>query len=253
MKESSAEEARLCHDPGVDTPLSDSLRQKVLRLKTLLRRIETVFRPAAFASSFGVEDMVLLDLIAECAREIEVFTIDTGRLPPETHALTQTASERYRLPISVYVPDPTALEAYVRVNGVNGFRESVAQRKDCCHVRKVLPLARALAGKQAWLTGMRRGQGDSRKDIQSEEFDATRRIAKFNPLYDWTTLDVWWYVRHHAIPYSRLHDVGYASIGCAPCTRAIQHGEPERAGRWWWEGAEPKECGLHRRSPIPTI
>ncbi len=212
----------------------------------LLERIGRDFAPAAFASSFGAEDMVLLDLIAAYAPSIEVFTLDTGRLPALTHDVIRRARERYRIGVCVHTPDPDAVAAYVRSNGVDGFYDSVAARRACCDVRKVRPLTRALRGKRAWITGLRREQHEGRAQLEAEHFDAAHGMLKFNPLADWTSEDVWTYIRAHRVPYNVLHDRGYPSIGCEPCTRAIKPGEPLRAGRWWWEhdGAH-KECGLH--------
>ena len=189
--------------------------------------------------------MVLLDLIDRDALAIEVFTLDTGRLPEETYALMQRVSERYRVKVRIYYPDTKRVEDYVRINGINAFYESVAQRKECCHVRKVEPLARALADKQAWITGMRREQAPTRAALQASEHDPVHRLTKFNPLADWTQNDVWNYLKRFDVPYNALHDRGYPSIGCAPCTRAVKAGEDVRAGRWWWEAADGKECGLH--------
>jgi phosphoadenosine phosphosulfate reductase len=213
----------------------------------LLHRIAVRHTPAVLASSFGAEDMVLTDLIARHALPIGVFTLDTGRLPGETYALIDRVREHYCLPIDVYYPDGPALEAYVRDQGINAFYRSVELRQGCCAIRKTEPLARALAGKRAWVTGLRRAQSVTRSEVVAEEFDTAHGIPKFNPLADWSDSDVWAYVRARAVPYNPLHDRGYASIGCAPCTRAIEPGEDIRAGRWWWESPEHKECGLHRR------
>jgi len=215
-----------------------------------LARIARAHAPAVFASSFGAEDMVLLDLLAEHAPGIGVFTLDTGRLPEETHALIDRARDRYGLPIAVYVPDATRVEAFVRKSGTNAFHASVELRQACCAIRKSDPLRRALAGKGAWITGQRRGQSVTRSDLPLEEYDAVHSLPKFNPLVDWSEEDVWAYLRARSVPYSALHDQGYRSIGCAPCTRAVAAGEDVRAGRWWWERPEHKECGLHRRPPI---
>jgi phosphoadenosine phosphosulfate reductase len=225
-----------------------SLETKIENAKTVLSGIERDFAPAALATSFGVEDMVLTDLIAKHAPGIEIFSLDTGRLPPETYELMQQTIERYRKKIRVYFPESAAVESYVRINGINGFYDSIAQRKDCCHVRKVEPLKRALASKKAWLTGLRREQAATRQGLALSEYDQDHGLQKFNPLIDWTHLDVWTYVSQFKVPYNVLHDRGYPSIGCAPCTRAIQPGEDVRAGRWWWEAAEYKECGLHVKS-----
>jgi len=213
---------------------------------SVLKEVEEKHGPAAFACSFGLEDVVLLDLIAKHSPGVEVFTLDTGRLPNETHALLDELRGRYSIPIRVYFPDAKLVEQWVEQNGPNGFYRSIAQRKQCCHIRKVLPLGRALEGKRAWVTGLRREQSQTRQALQAAEWDPANGLLKFNPLLDWTLDDVWSYVRTNRIPYNALHDRGYPSIGCAPCTRAVAPGEDVRAGRWWWEDASAKECGLHR-------
>ena len=212
-----------------------------------LQRAANDYAPAAFASSFGAEDMVLVDLIAKSALPITIFTLDTGRLHDETLALIDRVRSVYAIDVDVYFPDFAALEPFVREHGINAFYRSTVLRERCCAIRKTEPLARALAGKRAWITGLRREQSITRRDIAIEELDAARGLRKFNPLADWTHDDVWSYISAHRVPYNTLHDRGYASIGCAPCTRATEPGEDERAGRWWWENADRKECGLHRR------
>ncbi len=223
----------------------DGLQHRVDAARKLLRRAAREFAPAAFANSLGAEDMVLTDLIFTKALSIEVFTLDTGRLPNETYALLDAIAVRYGKPVQVIFPHTGAVEAYVSNHGVNGFYNSVELRKACCHIRKVEPLRRALAGKQAWITGLRRAQAVTRDDLAVESFDAGNGLMKFNPLVNWSHEEVWAYVRAHAVPYHPLHDRGYPSIGCAPCTRAIAPGEDVRAGRWWWERPESRECGLH--------
>jgi phosphoadenosine phosphosulfate reductase len=212
-------------------------------------------RPIAFATSFGAEDMVLLNVIASYRLPISVFTLDTGRLPAETLNLMTRAAQRYArdgIQIDVIRPDENAVSEYVSAHGVNAFYETVALRKSCCQIRKVEPLCRALAGKRAWITGLRREQAASRATIAFEEHDVAHGIAKFNPLLDWTEALVWAYLHTHAVPYNALHDRGYSSIGCEPCTRAIKLGEDIRAGRWWWEqNAGQKECGLHVAEAAP--
>ena len=212
-----------------------------------LRRAAFVHAPAVLASSFGAEDMVLIDLIAKHSLPIAVFTLDTGRLPEETHTLIDRVRATYGIAVDVYAPDAASVEAFVRASGVNAFYASPTLREQCCALRKTHPLARALAGKRAWITGLRRGQSITRRDVAVEEFDGAHGLVKFNPLADWSRDDVWSYVHENNVPYNALHDRGYASIGCAPCTRAVEPGEDERAGRWWWESADRKECGLHRR------
>jgi phosphoadenosine phosphosulfate reductase len=218
-------------------------------LLAVLHRIAVRHVSPVLASSFGAEDMVLTDLIARHALPIRVFTLDTGRLPAETYALIDRVRERYQLPIDVFYPDHRAIESFVREHGVDAFYHGVELRKECCAIRKSAPLARALAGSGAWVTGLRRAQSPTRAELPLEEFDQVRGRWKFNPLAEWSEADVWQYVREHDVPYNPLHDRGYPSIGCAPCTRAIEPGEDIRAGRWWWEQPEHKECGIHRPPP----
>lgn len=223
------------------------LTGKVAALSALLRRIASDYSPAVFASSFGAEDMVLTHLIATTGANIRIITLDTGRLPKETHELMQRSRRELGFRLATYVPIAEIVEDFVDRNGENAFYDSVELRKRCCYLRKVEPLNRALVGAKAWLTGMRREQAASRGELQIEERDADRGIAKFNPLADWTNDDVWAYLRQHNVPYNALHDRGYPSIGCEPCTRAVKPGEDPRAGRWWWEQEADgkKECGLH--------
>jgi len=220
------------------------LASKTSELISNLKRIEATYSPTAFACSFGVEDMVVLDAIASHARRVEVFTLDTGRLPEETHALLETVRDRYPVAIRTYFPDAAAIQSWVEQNGPNAFYKSLSQRQQCCHIRKVEPLQRALAGKKSWITGLRREQSAARQVLEFESWDEGNGLLKFNPLIDWTQDDVWAYIKMHDVPYNALHDRGYPSIGCAPCTRAVQPGEDSRAGRWWWESTS-KECGLH--------
>lgn len=206
------------------------------------------FSPAiALASSFGAEDVVLIHMLSRIGpKACRIFTLDTGRLPQETYDLMEAIRDRYGVAIEVYFPDASAVEAMVREHGPNLFYKSVALRKHCCFVRKVEPLKRALQGLSAWVTGLRREQAITRASIAKVEFDKEHELIKVNPLADWTWGQVWDYIRAHRIPYNRLHDRGYPSIGCTPCTRAVQPGEDLRAGRWWWEGdPAKKECGLH--------
>jgi phosphoadenosine phosphosulfate reductase len=216
----------------------------------LLREAE-LLAPAAFSSSFGAEDMVLLDLIQRHALNISIFTLDTGRLPDETYQLMQTVEERYGACFDVIFPQAQAVQVLVQKNGINGFYQSVEKRQACCAVRKLEPLERALTGKKAWVTGLRSEQSVTRQDLSPSEQDQQYDVRKFSPLHDWTEKDVWDYLHTHNVPYNVLHDRFYPSIGCAPCTRAIAVGEDVRAGRWWWEQAEQKECGLHAKtSPV---
>ena len=206
------------------------------------------FHPrVALASSFGAEDVVLIDMLVRIDPRARVFTLDTGRLHAETYAVMEAIRDRYGIAIEVMFPRSEAVEAMVREHGVNLFYRSVENRKRCCGVRKIEPLGRALAGLEAWITGIRRDQAVTRTDVGRVEIDAAHGgIVKVNPLADWTWEQVWDYIRSHDVPHNALHDQGYPSIGCAPCTRAVQSGEDLRAGRWWWEQeAAAKECGLH--------
>lgn len=228
--------------------LDTQLQQKIDATLALLKSIATDFQPVTFANSFGAEDMVLTDLIAKHAPTIGIFSLDTGRLPEETYKLMQEVRQRYsNIAITAYFPEASAVEEYIHDHGPNAFYDSVELRKRCCNIRKVEPLKRALAGKKAWITGLRREQAPTRKDLSNSEWDADNGLQKFNPLIEWTNKDVWNYIHHFEVPYNALHDKHYPSIGCAPCTRAITVGEDIRAGRWWWENPESKECGLHAK------
>lgn len=224
-----------------------SLDAKIAATAVLLERIQDEFSPATLASSLGAEDMVLTDLVARHAPGISVFSLDTGRLNAETHDLLAQVQKCYgdRLRIRVFYPQAKEIQQWVETNGINAFYRNVELRKACCGIRKVEPLKRALAGHKAWITGMRRQQAVTRKDMPVEEYDADHGLTKFNPLADWSEQDVWQYIRDNNVPYNALHDQHYPSIGCAPCTRAITAGEDIRAGRWWWEDSSSKECGLH--------
>jgi len=222
-----------------------TLNEKVAHTSALLQKIADSYQPAALASSLAAEDMVLTDLILRNKLNISIFTLQTGRLHAETLAVADRIREHYGYEITMMHPDPAAVEQYVTNHGLNAFYDSVELRKSCCHIRKVEPLNRALKGKQAWITGQRRTQAATRTELAEQEDDTVRGMQKFNPLADWTEQDVWDYLRQHEVPYNALHDRGYPSIGCEPCTRAIQPGEDVRAGRWWWENPESKECGLH--------
>ena len=199
----------------------------------------------ALASSLGVEDQALTHMIAEAKLDIPVFTLDTGRLYPETYDLIDRTSKRYGLAITVYCPDAREVETMVARDGVNLFRDSEFLRHQCCETRKVKPLRRAQSGLDAWICGLRSGQGATRQKVEPAEWDGNAGLLKLNPLAAWDEARVWDYVRAHDVPYNVLHDQGFPSIGCAPCTRAVAEGEDWRAGRWWWEAAEHRECGLH--------
>ena len=210
-----------------------------------LGRIASDFSPAVFASSLAAEDMVLTDMILRTGLPIRIFTLETGRLHAETLGMLDAIKEKYAYEVERFKPDPAAVDKYVQSHGLNAFYDSVELRKECCRIRKVDPLNRALDGNTAWVTGQRRSQSTTRAELDVQEVDAAHGMTKFNPLADWSEEDVWHYIRTHHVPYNPLHDRGYPSIGCEPCTRAIQPGEDVRAGRWWWENPESKECGLH--------
>ena len=200
----------------------------------------------ALASSFSLEDGVITDMLSKINPKFRVFTLDTGRLNQETYSLIDRIRARYDVPIEVYYPDTASVEKMVREHGMNLFYESVDNRRLCCNVRKVEPLMRVLSGLDAWITGLRREQSVTRTAVKKIEIDeAHNDIVKINPLTDWTEQQVWEYTKKNSIPYNLLYDKGYTSIGCEPCTRPIKPSEDIRAGRWWWESADKKECGLH--------
>jgi phosphoadenosine phosphosulfate reductase len=213
--------------------------------RATLERIARDFTPAVFASSLAAEDMVLTDMILRARLPIGIFTLETGRLHKETLGVIERIRETYGYEVELYKPEMAAVDAYVQQNGLNAFYDSIEMRKECCRIRKVEPLNRALTGKKAWITGQRRAQSTTRAALDVQENDEAHGMIKFNPLADWSEEDVWNYIRSNKVPYNPLHDKGYPSIGCEPCTRAIQPGEDVRAGRWWWENPETKECGLH--------
>ena len=198
-----------------------------------------------FSSSFSYEDQVISHQILTNKIPISIFTLDTGRLFAETYSVWSSTNEKYATRIKAYYPDSTLLENFIAEKGPNSFYESVDNRKGCCFIRKVEPLKRALAGNAVWVTGLRAEHSPDRKDLPIIEWDETNQIIKYHPLLYWTTEEVKQYIRENNIPYNPLHDKGFVSIGCAPCTRAIKPGEDFRAGRWWWEDADKKECGLH--------
>ncbi len=223
----------------------NALQQKVEQVIAVLVTAARDFPPVVFANSLGAEDMVLTDLIAKHRLDIGMFSLDTGRLPQQTYDLMQKVREHYAVPLQVYFPDSVLVEEYVAQHGINGFYDSVENRKGCCYARKVEPLRRALAGNGAWITGMRREQAVTRGTLEVSSFDTDNGLQKLNPLLDWSNKDVWAYIRQYDVPYNKLHDQFYPSLGCAPCTRSVTPGEDIRAGRWWWENPENKECGLH--------
>lgn len=206
----------------------------------------------ALASSFGAEDQVITDMLTRVTSRPRVFTLDTGRLPQETYDLIDATRKRYGIQIEVLFPDCSEVEALVNRGGVNLFYESVENRKACCHARKVIPLRRKLGQLDAWITGLRREQSITRGDVARIEWNPANGLFKINPLADWSTQRVWEYLRGRQVPFNALHERGYPSIGCAPCTRAVAQGQDIRSGRWWWEQPEHKECGLHL-TDVPPV
>lgn len=203
----------------------------------------------ALASSFGAEDVVLIDMMHKIRNDIRVFTLDTGRLPQETYDLMDAIRDKYGVTVEVFFPDAGTVEKMVQEHGVNLFYRRVEFRKLCCGIRKVEPLGRALRGLDAWITGLRRDQATTRTATRKVELDRDHGIiVKVNPLADWNSKQVWNYIRSNNVPYNKLHDKNFPSIGCEPCTRAVSPGEDPRAGRWWWELSDQKECGLHTES-----
>lgn len=223
------------------------LAQKIEQLEQRLLTIAQQHKNAKFAHSLAVEDTVIMDVIAKLSLKMTIFTLETGRLNAETLALLQTLSEVYpQTAIKRYQPDPQQVEAYIAQYGKNGFYDSLSARKQCCFVRKVAPLNQALRDADAWLTGQRQAQSVTRQQLAFQEWDSSRQIAKYNPIFDWSEQDVWAYVLQFNLPFNDLYQQGYPSIGCEPCTRPVKRGEEIRAGRWWWENKENKECGLHQ-------
>lgn len=221
--------------------------------EAVLRRAVELYHPdLALACSFSLEDAVLLHQLVAIRPDVRVFALDTGRLDPETYECAEQLRRRYGVRIEWYFPARAAVEELERSKGLFSFRESLENRRECCAIRKVEPLHRALEYLRGWITGQRREQSQTRAALEVVEADGSHPgLVKLNPLAAWTLEDVWSFTRQHQIPYNRLYDQGYASIGCAPCTRAIQPGDDQRAGRWWWENPEHKECGLHLRPPRP--
>ncbi|MCX6206847.1 MAG: phosphoadenylyl-sulfate reductase [Bacteroidetes bacterium] len=235
--------------------MKQSLQHNIPNLHTLLKELEPERFLSAlseqyegavvFSSSFSFEDQVITHMIASQKLPIQIFTLDTGRLFAETYSVWNSTIDRYQTPIKAYYPNPVFLEPFVHEKGPSAFYDSVENRKECCYIRKVEPLKRALAGNDIWVTGLRAEHSSARQDLQQIEWDESNQIIKYHPILNWSTEQVAAYIQENNIPYNPLHDKGFVSIGCAPCTRAIKEGEDFRAGRWWWEDANKKECGLH--------
>jgi len=224
--------------------LSDKLAGKTIEER--LEKIASLFpEKTIFTTSFGIEDQVITQKIFTNNLPIKVVTLDTGRLFPETYEVFSQTIIRYNKNINVYFPDYHAVENMVSQKGPLSFYKSLENRKECCTIRKVVPLNRALAGMECWISGIRSSQSDNRSNMSDLEYDEDKNLFKFHPLFDWSFEDVEKYIKENYIPYNALHDKGYLSIGCEPCTRAVKPGEDFRAGRWWWESEGPKECGCH--------
>lgn len=215
--------------------------------KLLAHLLERFGNRIALASSLGLEDQVLTDMLARLDKKARIFTIDTGRLFPESYQLIDKTNMTYGIKMEVYFPDHTAVEKYVAENGINAFYESIEKRKACCRARKIEPLLRALSTLDVWICGLRNQQSVTRTGVKLVEWDEANRLIKVNPLVHWSEEDVWQYIRANAVPYNTLHKKHFPSIGCQPCTRAVAPGEDIRSGRWWWEDPAHKECGLHKR------
>ncbi|MCK4874687.1 MAG: phosphoadenylyl-sulfate reductase [Sulfurimonas sp.] len=200
---------------------------------------------AALSSSLGVEDQVLTHMMLGIDKKANIFTLDTGRLHPQTYSVMDATNLKYGVKLNVFFPDTEGVEKLYQSQGINGFYESIENRKACCFTRKIEPLQRALSELDVWITGLRASQSVTRENLNLIEYDEVNKVIKVNPLLEWSEEEVWNFVKKHKVPYNKLHDEGFPSIGCAPCTRAVKEGEDVRSGRWWWENPEYKECGLH--------
>ena len=207
----------------------------------------TKFKNVKLSSSLAAEDQVLTDIILKQDKNATIFTLDTGRLHPETYDVMDGTNLKYGVKIDVFFPNNEKVQELYQTQGVNGQYESIENRKTCCNIRKIEPLKRALKDVEVWVTGLRAAQSVTRVDMPLVEWDENFKVIKVNPLINWQESDVWDYIKTNKVPYNKLHDKGFPSIGCAPCTRAIKEGEDIRAGRWWWENPEHKECGLHKK------
>jgi len=210
--------------------------------------LSTYGEKIALASSLGAQDQVLTDLLLKQDAKAKIFTLDTGRLYEQTYKVMDLTNRKYNIKIDVLFPHAKDVETLYQTQGINGFKESIENRKECCHIRKIAPLKRALSTLDVWITGLRRSQSQTRESMKLVEFDEGNNLIKINPLIEWSEEEVWDYLKKHKVPYNELHEQGFPSIGCAPCTRAIAAGEDIRSGRWWWESPEHKECGLHLKN-----
>ena len=229
--------------------LAKELNEKLLdsSTKEIISYFVENFNNVALSSSLSVEDQVLTDLLLNKDKNANIFTLDTGRLHPETYDVMDATNLKYQIKINVFFPQNQMVEELYQTQGINGHYESIDNRKRCCNIRKIEPLKRALENVDIWITGLRASQSITRIDMPLVEYDAAFDVIKVNPLIKWSETDVWDYIKENRVPYNKLHNKGFPSIGCAPCTRAIKEGEDVRAGRWWWENPEHKECGLHKK------
>ncbi len=229
--------------------LLKEIEEKILSLNTsdLIKYILKNHNNIALSSSLSVEDQVLTDMIFKVDKNSKVFTLDTGRLHSETYKVLDETNLKYGVKLDVYFPQNSDVENLYKPQGVNGHFESIDNRKNCCNIRKIEPLKRALKGVDIWITGLRASQSVTRTNMPIIEWDENFKVIKLNPLINWSEEDIWDYIKTNKVPYNKLHDIGYPSIGCEPCTRAVKDGEDIRAGRWWWENPEHKECGLHKK------
>lgn len=236
----------------IDQSTIEKLTDRIQEMDSIqaIKTLSEMFpEKVVFSTSLGQEDQVITQLIAKHKLPVEIFTLDTGRLFYETYDLLARTIIKYGVDIKTYYPNTPSVEKFVQEKGINSFYESVENRKSCCYIRKVEPLKRALKDNKVWITGLRAEQSTNRQQMKKLEWDPANQILKYNPLLDWTMDQMLDYINEHKIPYNPLHDQGFVSIGCAPCTRAISPGEDPRAGRWWWETSH-KECGLHETNSI---
>lgn len=227
----------------------NELNNKVSHLETkeVLKYVFQNFnhKEIGFSSSFGAEDQALTHMLLSVEKNAHIFTLDTGRLHPETYSVMDATNLKYGIKVKVLFPNTKEVEDLYKTQGINGFYESIQNRKSCCFIRKIEPLQRALKPLKVWITGLRAEQSITRENLDMFEFDENNDVIKVNPLLHWSEKDIWDFIKAERIPYNKLHDQGFPSIGCAPCTRAVKDGEDIRSGRWWWENPEHKECGLH--------
>jgi phosphoadenosine phosphosulfate reductase len=226
-----------------------NIEEKILSLNTidLIKYILENHKNIAFSTSLGAEDQVITDMIYKVDKKTKVFTLDTGRLHSQTYKVMDETNLKYGVKIEVFFPKYEDVQNLYKVQGVNGHFETIEKRKNCCNIRKIEPLKRALKGVDIWITGLRASQSVTREAMPLIEWDDNFKVIKINPLINWIEEDVWDYIKENRVPYNKLHDMGFPSIGCEPCTRAIKDGEDIRAGRWWWEDPAHKECGLHKK------